>query len=602
MKFSSLQRSIASLVCLGLTTTAHAQLSDRIGTLSRLEPALTQMLAETHTAGFAVAVVEKNKVVYAKGFGYRDQAARLPVTPDTRFAIGSCTKSFTSALLGNLRQQGKVDFDKPATTYLPALHFNNPDLDHQLTLRDMMCHRTGYSRYDMAWYLFGTDSRDTLLKRMYYMKPDCPLRARWQYNNFMFMVQGMVTEQLTGKSWEQNISSQIFEPLDMQASSIGTVALAAAPERSLGYEVDDKNTIKEMKYHPITAMGPAGAINSTVMDMSKWLITWINGGTYNKKEILPASYVKDAISSQMVVSGNLPDSKSTYSQFLNYGFAWMLFSYRGHYRVEHGGNIDGFTALMAFYPTDSIGIVVLSNQQNSPVPTLVTDLVSDHLMGINTTKREKPKPKQNDGLGPEKDSTFTPHPASHPLSAFAGQYKNDAYGYFDLYVKNDSLYARFPYITWYLYHENYDIFSPFNAADSVIDVKYKSNMRVQFLLATTGEVDQLQFSFDPAGGPVIFDRVGKTVTLSPDTLRKFTGQYKSEGFSITIKLAANNVLQVYVPGQPTFTLEAEDGHLFRVKELKNYKLNFEEEGDQVTAVKLMQPNGTFRADRVKEEK
>jgi len=346
--------------------------------LEKIEALLSDILKEEHGAGFAIAVVEKDKTVFTKGFGYRDVAGKLPVTPHTQFAIGSCTKAFTSALLGNLRKEGKVDFDKPATTYLPALDFSDPALNYQVTLRDMMCHRTGFSRYDLAWYFFNTSSRDTLLQRMHYMKPTAPLRSRWQYNNFMFMVQGMVTERLTGKSWEQNITSQIFQPLGMSESSIGTVALAAAPEPSRGYTIDknDKGVIssKEQKYHPIVAMGPAGAINSTVTDMAKWLVMWISGGKYAQKEVLPADYVKEAMSSQMVMDAGLPGSETPYEQFGNYGFGWMIYSYRGHYRVEHGGNIDGFTALTTFYPTDSIGIVVLSNQTNSRIPSKVSKL------------------------------------------------------------------------------------------------------------------------------------------------------------------------------------------------------------------------------------
>ncbi|SEW39907.1 serine hydrolase [Chitinophaga arvensicola] len=585
------------LCCIGLAAVATAQTPDK-NKFEKMEPALSAILQEAHAAGFAVAVVEKDKVIYSRGFGYRDVAKQLPVTAHTQFAIGSCTKAFTSALLGNLRKQGKVDFDKPATTYLPALNFSDADLNNQVTLRDMMCHRTGFSRYDLAWYLFASDSRDTLLQRMHFMKPNAPLRARWQYNNFMFMVQGMVTEKLTGQSWEQNISSQFFQPLGMNESSIGTVSLAAATEPARGYELEKEKEIKLMKYHPITAMGPAGAINSTVTDMSKWLITWINGGSYNGREIIPADYVKEAASSQMVIHGAFPDKAKPYEQFANYGLGWMLESYHGHYRVEHGGNIDGFTALTTFYPLDSIGIVVLSNQNNSGVPTKVTDLISDRLLGVsNVATARKPGPKPEDPK-PVNDSSLIAHPATHPLTAFAGLYKNDAYGNFDIYLKKDSLFARFPYVTWYLQREGYNIFSPYDEADTVIDVNFKSNIRLQFMMNYSGDIDQLGFSFDPAGEPVIFNRVPQLLNIPAATLAEFTGEYKMADMLITIKQNDAKVLTMTVPGQPLYILEPVDANTFQIKELKGFKVKFIRDAQQqVIAITSIQPNGTFRAEK-----
>ncbi|SKC98185.1 CubicO group peptidase, beta-lactamase class C family [Chitinophaga ginsengisegetis] len=594
-----INRWISCLCCLTMAAVATAQSPAKNNKLEKIDAALTDILQEAQGAGFAVAVVEKDQVIFSKGFGYRDMTRKLPVTAHTRFAIGSCTKAFTSALLGDLRQEGKVDFDKPATTYLPALDFADSYLNTQVTLRDMMCHRTGFSRYDLAWYLFETDSRDSLLKRMHFMKPNAPLRARWQYNNFMFMVQGMVAERLTGQSWEQNITSRIFQPLGMSESSIGTIALAAADEPSRGYQFSKENGIKEMKYHPIVAMGPAGAINSTVMDMSKWLITWIYGGKYHGKEIIPADYVKEAISSQMVIPGGEPDKQTPYIQFANYGLGWMLLSYRGHYRVEHGGNIDGFTALTTFYPTDSIGIVVLSNQNNSAIPTKVTNLITDRLLGIVADTKSKNKPgKKEDDPAPSRDSAFKPHAATHPVTAFAGVFKNDAYGNFEISVKKDSLFATFPDVTWYLNQEDYNIFSPYDAADSVIDVKYKSNVRVQFLMNNSGEIDRLSFAYDPSGDPVIFDRVPQQVVLSAASLAPFVGAYKLASVPIQIKLSDTQVLTMVVPGQPVYTLEAIDNSTFRIKGLKEFKVKFiRDDKDKVVALTSIQPNGTFRAEK-----
>ncbi|MFY0255079.1 serine hydrolase [Chitinophaga sp. 30R24] len=587
------------LCCLIIMAGAQAQVSVKGNKLGNIDTTLTRILQQEHGAGFAVAVVEKGQVIFSKGYGYRDLANKLPVTPNTQFAIGSCTKAFTGALLGNLRKQGKVDFDKPATTYVPALDFINPDLNHEITLRDMMCHRTGFARYDFAWYLFTTASRDTLLKRMHYMEPSAPLRMRWQYNNFMFMVQGMAAEQITGQSWEQNIVSQFFKPLGMDHSSLDIAALAAGTEPSLGYILDKNKNIKLRKYHYLGAMGPAGAINSSVTDMSKWLITWINGGTYNGKEIIPSDYVKEAISSQMVIDAGFPSAAKPDIQFANYGLGWMMFSYHGHYRVEHGGNIDGFSALTTFYPTDSIGIVVLSNQHNSPIPTKVINALSDKLLGIvNNDKPKKEAPGKDEEIKRIKDSAVV-HPITHPLADFAGVFTNDLLGSFEVMVQRDSLFARFPYDVWYLEHQNYDIFSPYEVEDTGIDTTEKSSVKLQFLMNNIGDIDHLSFSYDPASQPTIFNRMLKSIAIPVATLEQYVGTYKIGEMTLAVKLSDGKILHLIVPGQPIYTLEALDMDQFHIKELKDFKIKFVRDNQQqVVALISTQPNGNFRAERV----
>ena len=146
-----------------------------------LDTTFARVLKDWKAAGFAVAVVEKNKVVWSKGYGYRDLENKLPATPNTQFAIGSCTKAFTATVIGMLNKDGKVGYDTPVREYLPELKFFNDEMNDKITLRDMMCHRTGLPRHDYSWYLFTTGSRDSILQRIQYMEPSAGLRVTWQY-------------------------------------------------------------------------------------------------------------------------------------------------------------------------------------------------------------------------------------------------------------------------------------------------------------------------------------------------------------------------------------------------------------------------------------
>lgn len=177
------------LLFLITTITAVAQKTNTPATdkrLAGLDAQFEQVLKDWKAAGFAVAVVEKDKIIYSKGFGYRDVENKLPVTPNTLFAIGSVTKSFTASLIGLLQKEGKVELDKPAVQYLPDLHFYNNNMNNSITLRHMMSHQTGLPRHDYSWYFFSTSSRDSILQRLQFQEPTFGVREKWQYNNFMF--------------------------------------------------------------------------------------------------------------------------------------------------------------------------------------------------------------------------------------------------------------------------------------------------------------------------------------------------------------------------------------------------------------------------------
>jgi CubicO group peptidase (beta-lactamase class C family) len=255
-----------------------------------LDTAFARVLKTWHAAGFAVAVIEKNKVVYANGFGYRDLNGKLPVTPNTLFAIGSCSKAFTATLIGKLQQDGKLDIDKPASNYLPELKFYNDAMTNTITLRDMMSHRTGLPRHDLSWYFFNNPSTDSLIQRVQYMEPTFGIREKWQYNNFMFAAQGAMVQHISGKSWGDNIKEKFFVPLGMTRSDISISELEKSDDIAIGYGVKKDTIIKKLDYYHIDGMAPAGAINSSVIDMAKWVTAWINNGKYNGKEIIPEGY------------------------------------------------------------------------------------------------------------------------------------------------------------------------------------------------------------------------------------------------------------------------------------------------------------------------
>lgn len=575
-----------------------------------LDTAFQRVLKDRKAAGFAVAVVSKGKIIYSKGFGYRDYENKLPVTPNTLFAIGSCTKAFTSSLIGLLSAGNKLDYDKPVREYLPELRFFNKDLDNTVTLRDMMCHRTGLPRHDYSWYLFNTASRDSLLKRIQYQEPTAPLRQAWQYNNFMFLAQGMVAEKISGKSWEQNVKEKIFTPLGMTSSNFTIDDLKKNQESAFGYTVYKDSLIRKTDYYNINAMGPAGSINSNVTEMANWAITWINGGKFNGKEVLPANYVKEAMSSQMVIGAGLPDKEIPDAHLSNYGFGWMLSSYRGHYRVEHGGNIDGFSASTSFYPSDSIGIIVLTNQNGSAVTGIVRNMIADRVLGIkpidwNNRRNEADAKAKKAAKENEKNVTSnkkTGTKPSHGQKDYAGLYNHPGYGTFEIALRNDSLIMHTLNGDAWLRHYHYDVFEVLTIdKEKGIDTAVQENLRLQFQMNLAGDILSVLAPFQPGLKDLEFSRAAKAKEIGKDEVKKYVGEFElAPGVVAKFYIKGEKTLYAFIEGQPEYELAATEKNRFDLKALKGYSVLFEENSKgEVTAVSFIQPEGTFKAKKVK---
>ncbi|MCX2496173.1 serine hydrolase [Pedobacter sp. PF22-3] len=590
------------LLCLlAISSLAQSKRQKTGDPLAGIDTLFNKILKDQQVAGFAVAVVKGDQVIYSKGFGYRDVESKKPVTPNTLFAIGSSTKSFTSALIGLQQKEGNLSFDGIATSYLPQLKFYNDNMNNQITVRDMMCHRTGLSRYDLSWFVFNTSNRDSIIQRVRYMEPTAPVRAKWQYNNFMFLAQGMIVEKLTGKTWEQNIKEKFFNPLEMSRSNTNIFEFEKDNDASLPYSINDKGTIEKIDYYNIDGMGPAGSINSSVNDMTHWLKVWINGGTYKGQEILPASYIREAASSQMVISGGLPEAdKDIYLS--NYGFGWMISSYRGHYMVEHGGNINGFSASVSFFPTDKIGIVVLTNQNTSNVPKIVYSSIADRLLELKNIdwngRARKAKAEAKERENAAKKAAENPRvlntKPSHPLKDYDGLFDNPAYGLINVSFKNDSLFATMGKEKILLRHYHYDVFSI-----SGIDKKEKidtaeSDLRFNFISGQDGKIEGIGLLLEQSIKPAIFIYKPKTVELNAAALESYIGSYGDKG--MTKVYLKGKILFVSVPGQPEYETISVGNDVFNFKNLKGFSLKFEKkEGvTKALSVSFIQPNGTFK--------
>lgn len=259
--------------------------------LAGIDPVIEEGLKTFQVPGVAVAVVVGDEVVLSKGYGLRDVEKKLPMTAETQMPIASVTKQFTVAALATLVRQGKLDWDKPVREYLADFRMNNEYATSHLTARDLVTHRGGLPRHDAVWY--GTDlSREQIYHRLPFFEFSRDLRARFQYNNLMFMTAGYLGGQISKSSWEDLVKNALFVPLGMKRSNFSVAAMHADSNYSQAYELNTKREVVRIEHSGLDAAGPAGAINSSVDEMARYARMMLAGGMFEGKRVLQESDVQ----------------------------------------------------------------------------------------------------------------------------------------------------------------------------------------------------------------------------------------------------------------------------------------------------------------------
>jgi CubicO group peptidase (beta-lactamase class C family) len=424
-------------------------------------------MKEWEVPGLAIAVVKDDRIVFAKGYGVREIGGTGAVNEQTLFAIGSSSKAFTAAALAMLVDEGKVKWDDPVTKYLPGFQLFDPYSTRELTVRDLVTHRSGLERGDLLWYASPYD-RNEVLRRVRFLKPSWSVRSRFGYQNIMFLAAGQIQPAVTGKEWDDIVRERIFVPLGMNSSSTSIKKFAGIDNVASPHsKIDDK--LQNVAWRNIDNIGPAGSINSNVIDMAQWLRMNLGGGMYEKKKVLSAAAVKEMQTPQTVIriEGN---NERLYPEahFLNYGLGWFLSDYRGRKLVEHGGAIDGMRAEVAMLPEEKLGVVILTNRQGSVLPHILMYRVMDAYLGISPKRDwsaevlKKFKVLEDQAKAAEKkieDERVKGTSPSLAIEKYAGTYQNEMYGETKFALKEGKLTSEFgPNFNGDLEHWHYDTF------------------------------------------------------------------------------------------------------------------------------------------------
>ena len=564
--------------------------------LKQVDAYVEKARKDWNVPGMGVGIVVKDRLVHARGYGFRDYGKKLPFTPKTTVPIASNTKLFTAVAAGLLVEDGKLEWDQPVSRFVPGIRFYDDELNARVTIRDMLAHRTGVTRHDTIWYK-SDFTRKELYERLKYLEPTQPMRQTFLYNNLMYAGAGYVVELLSGKTWEAFVGERILAPLGMTGTVFSIDEMLKLPDYGVPFtERRDSFDLYEIPhYREAAGIGPAGSINSNLEDLSRWLIALMNEGRVEGKAVLPANALKQTLTPAIALPNAQLEARG-FGELLNaaYGAGRNTASYRGHLITYHGGDINGFHSQVSFMPQDGIGVIVLViGDHAAPLYNYVSYNVYERLLGMSETPwmargldiRLKGKEAGKQARAKAGAGRVEGTKPSHSLGDYEGEFEHQAYGVLTIGRKDDALLFDFHKIKLPLSHFHYDRFdTPNDEQDGQWSVNFRTNPQ--------GEVDQALVSLDEA--EVAFTRRVPAELSALETLRPYAGTYESAtGAKFQVVLKEDGVLGLVLAGQPLRPLLPWKPRRFRVKEFSDVVFEFVVDGGRVTALKQIAPSGEF---------
>lgn len=560
--------------------------------LGNFDAYMAKVLKDWNAPGIGVGIVKGDKLVFAKGYGFRDYGQKLPFTPTTLQQIASNTKLFTAVAAGMLVEEGKLAWDKPVRESVPSIKFYNSELDNTVTLRDMLAHRTGITRHDTIWYQ-SDDTRKQLFGKVKYLEPQEPLRQTFLYNNLMYAAVGYIIELQSGKPWEEFVRERIFKPLEMTSTVYSIADMTRQPDFGVPF-TEKRDTFELYKipyYEDIGGVAPCGAIVSNIQDLSHWLIALMNDGKYNGKQVLPPAVLKATLEPAIALPNTAAETRG-YWEALNtaYGMGRETVSYRGQLLTMHGGDLPGFHSQISSLPKEKLGVVVfIIGDHCASLYNTISYNVYERLLGMDQTpwserlvelrlKGKKAGTEARAKAGGDRVPNTKP---SHALADYAGDFVHPAYGILKVEMKDGGLRMDFHKIRLPLNHFHYDRF------ETPDDETY-GRTAINFQTNPQGDVDKAVVSLDEA--EVVFTR--KPVSLSPETLAKLAGTYETPtGLKFQVVVKENGALFLAVPGAVDQELIPYKGLQFRIKQFADVVWEFILENGQVKGLRQRDPGG-----------
>ena len=359
------------------------------------------------------------------------------MTPDTLFPLASCTKAFTTTLLAMLADEGQLAWDDPVRKHLPTFKLSDPNADALLTVRDLLCHRTGIAGHDLLWYHAPWDI-DEVLKRAQHLPLEYPFRGGFRYSSIPFLAAGRAIEKRTGEKWEKLVRSRICEPLEMKGVAFREADIPKDADRAAGHRLGKAGKVEPMPFWALRDPNPSGSVFATGRDVAAWLKFHLaNGLGPDGKRLVSIKNLNETKTAHNVIrrEGSVkvlnPDTVQ-----MSYALGWLVYDHRGKKVVSHGGMYDGFRVQLTMLPDEKLGIAVLCNLHdtrfNAALTNTLIDLYADltpkdwnayylKVVEDEAAERKAELAARSKARDPDKKPSLT-------LAGFAGEYTHPAYG------------------------------------------------------------------------------------------------------------------------------------------------------------------------------
>lgn len=567
--------------------------------LAGFDEYVAQTLAEWDIPGLAISVVRDGEVVLAGGYGARDPVSSAAMSENTIFPIASMSKAFTSFSAALLVDEGRMSFDAPVSTYLPGLALHDPAASAGLTLRDMLSHRSGLPRHDGIWYHNAGLTREALIPRMPHLEESAPFRARFQYNNIMFVLSGLAVERVAGEPWEAFTRARIFTPLGMTRTMFSPDQAAADPDHTSGTEILNGERINVPLFRNTPILNPAGGVYSTAADLAAWMRVHLSEGRLGERQIVTPATLADMHATHMVTGATIRDPEIVPT---GYGLGWFTNIYRGRGMIQHGGNLNGVSTLVAMIPEARLGVTVLVNQGGSELRDAMARAVLDRFLGETgkdwvgeaLARKQAGEALEVEARANLGESRVRGTDPSHAVADYAGTYFHPGYGELTISREGRALAAAFNDDRSPLEHFHYDVFDA--ATEDVENLLLDG--RIQFQMDMYGRVSALRTALEPQIAPIEFARQADARLSDPAYLSGLAGEYDFAGNRLTIALSGRTLQWIPAGGIPADLLPSLGGEFAHERRL-DARIAFEIGADgKATGLTLTDASGVYEAARV----
>lgn len=401
-----------------LTSTVNAQMP------AEIDAYVHAVMREWDVPGLSVTIVKDGKLLVAKGYGVRELGKSETVDENTMFDIASLAKSFTSAAIATLADEGKMRWDDPVRRHLPQFELSDDYRSQHVTVRDFLTHRSGIERGDFLFRFTNYDSAE-VIRRMRFMEMREPFRTTFAYNNVGYAAAGEAAAAAAGMSWSDLVRKRLLEPLGMTGTTAGVVH-TLAPNHAVGHALLAGKQVPIRNNKAMNTL-PAGGVNSTARDISKWLIFHLGDGTWNGKRVISAAAMAEMHSPQNIIPTTAEMRKARGVHFFGaYGLGWQIMDFRGHKMLWHSGGADGMPTYMAVLPADNMAVAVFVNTWNAPT---VHGMIAGHILDtLLDTGVATPPPTRPATAAAEQPARVEGTSPSVSIDKYAGRYENKLHG------------------------------------------------------------------------------------------------------------------------------------------------------------------------------